>query len=243
MPHFFITSDNFNNNIVTIADKENYNHIAKSLRAKNGESILLIDENQTQYEGKINTITSNSIGIDVIKSYKSARNLDFKLYLAQTPLRSDAQSLIVEKATELGVSGIYPIFTDNCALKKSVIEQKIPKWQKIMLEASKQCERASVPNCFKLYTIKELISSEHFDRIFALTERSADFKMKSYLRENPVLKNEKILAIIGPEGGFSNKEFEFFQQNNITMLSLGDLILKAETAVITALGNIVYEYE
>lgn len=243
MPHFFINSNNLNNNIITIADKENYNHIAKSLRAKIGESILLIDENQIQYEGKINTITSNSIGIDVIKSYKSLRNLGFKLYLAQTPLRSDAQSLIVEKATELGVTGIYPIFTDNCALKRNVIEQKIPRWQKIMLEASKQCERASIPTCFELYTMKELISNENFDRIFAFTERSADFKMKSYLRENPVLKNEKILVIIGPEGGFSKKEFEFFQKNNITTLSLVDLILKAETAVITALGNIVYEYE
>ncbi len=243
VPHFFISSNNLSNNIVTIADKENYNHIAKSLRAKIGENILLIDENQVQYECEIEKITSNSMEVKIIKSYKSTRNLDFKLYLAQSPLRSDAQALIIEKATELGVDGVYPIFTDNCALKKSVIEQKISKWQKIMFEASKQCERASIPTCFKLYAIKELISDEKFDRILALTERSADFKMKTYLRENPISKNEKILVIIGPEGGFSSKEFDFFVENNITTLSLGDLILKAETAVITAIGNIVYEYE
>lgn len=239
MPHFFINSNSLNNDKITISDKENYNHIAKSLRAKIGESILLIDENQIQYEGTIKNITSNSVEIEVLKSYKSKRKLDFELYLAQSPLRSDAQSLIVEKATELGVEGIYPIFTDNCAMKKSVIEQKIEKWQRIMFEASKQCERADIPTCFKLMDMKSLIKDNKFDKIFTFTERSAKFSLKDYLKENPILKNDKVLVIIGPEGGFSKKEFEFFEKENITTLSLGELILKAETAVIVALGNIV----
>lgn len=239
MPHFFIESKIVKNNIITISDKENFNHIAKSLRSKIGESILLIDENKIQYEGKISEITSNSIEINILKSYKSLRELGFKLYLAQSPLRSDAQSLIVEKATELGAEGIYPIFTDNCSLKKSVVEQKIPKWQKLMFEASKQCERAYVPTCFGLTSMEKLINNEKFDKILAFTERSADFELKNYLNNNPILKDEKVLVIIGPEGGFSSKEFEYFKQNKITTLSLGDLILKAETAVIVALGGIV----
>jgi len=239
MPHFFISSTNVNDNTVTISDKDNYNHIVKSLRSKIGEKILLIDENQIQYEGNIKNITKDSIEIEIEKSYKSTRKLNFKLFLAQSPLRSDAQSIIVEKATELGVEGIYPIFTDNCSVKKNVIEQKIPKWQKTMLEASKQCERAYVPTCFELITMEKLISSNGFDRVLAFTERSADYNLKLYLNENPIKKSEKVLVIIGPEGGFSNKEFEFFKQNKITTLSLGDLILRAETAVIMALGNIV----
>lgn len=239
MPHFFINSNDIKDNLIVISDKENYNHIAKSLRAKIGESILLIDENQIQYEGKIKNINSNSIEILIEKSYKSLRRLDFKLYLAQSPLRSEAQLFIVEKATELGVEGIYPIFTDNCALKKSVIEQKIPKWQKVMYEASKQCERAYIPKCFELTTIEKLVQNKEFDKILVFTERSAKYNLKGYLKENPILTNEKILVIIGPEGGFSEKEFEFFKKNNLTTLSLGNLILKAETAVIAALGNIV----
>jgi 16S rRNA (uracil1498-N3)-methyltransferase len=239
MPHFFIDSKSLKDNIITIFDKETYAHIVKSLRAKIGEKILLIDENQIQYEGNIKKINSNSIEIEIEKSYKSNKMLDFKLYLAQSPLRSDAQSLIIEKATELGVDGIYPVLTDNCVLKKNVIEQKIKKWQKTMFEASKQCERAYVPTCFELSSIENLVKDSNFDRILAFTERNAKIKVKNYLVDKPVLKNEKILVIIGPEGGFSNKEFEFFEQNNITTLSLGDLILKAETAVIVALGYIV----
>lgn len=239
MPHFFIDSKNVNTNVAVISDKENYNHIVKSLRAKIGENILLIDENQIQYEGVIEKINSNSIEIKVVKSYKSTRSLPFKLYLAQSPLRSEAQSLIIEKATELGVEGVYPVFTDNCALKKSVVEQKVQKWQKIMLEASKQCERACIPTCFEPSDLDSLLKSTVFDRVLAFTERDANFSLKPYLAQNPIKKDEKILVIIGPEGGFSPYEFEYFNKNNITTLSLGNLILKAETAVITALGNIV----
>lgn len=243
MPHFFISSQRLEKDKITIDDKENYNHIAKSLRARAGEEILLIDENGIQYCGKIEKITSNAVEILVKDSWKSNRELQFELYLAQSPLRSDSQSLIVEKATELGVSGIYPIFTDNCALKKSVIEQKIQKWQKIMYEASKQCERAKIPVCFELSDMEKLMQKPEFDRVLAFTERSAQFKLKNYLGQNPIKKSEKILVIIGPEGGFSQREFEIFEKNNTITLSLGDLILKAETAVITAIGNIVYEYE
>lgn len=239
MPHFFINSKSVNDNVAVISDKENYNHIAKSLRAKIGENILLIDENQIQHEGIIEKINTNSIEIKITKSYKSTRKLPFRLYLAQSPLRSEAQSLIIEKATELGVDGVYPIFTDNCALKKSVIEQKVQKWQKIMLEASKQCERADIPTCFEPTDLDSLLKNVDSDRVLAFTERNADFHLKSYLTQNPITKDEKILVIIGPEGGFSQREFEYFKKNNITTLSLGDLILKAETAVITAIGNLV----
>lgn len=239
MPHFFIDSKTVNNNFAVISDKENYNHIVKSLRAKTGENILLIDENQIQYEGIMEKITKNSIEIKINKSYKSNRRLPFKLYLAQSPLRSEAQSLIIEKATELGVDGVYPIFSDNCALKKNVINQKVQKWQKIMSEASKQCERAYIPTCFESSEMDKLLKNIKFNRVLAFAEKNAKFHLKSYLAQNPVLKDEKILVIIGPEGGFSQREFEYFNKHNIITLSLGNLILKAETAVITAIGNLI----
>ena len=215
MPHFFIDSKNKSNNTIIINNTENYRHIARALRARVGEKLLLIDEEQIQYETLISQITDSEIICDIQKSYPSKRDLDFDLYLAQSPLRSDSQLTIMEKATELGVRGVYPVITDNCALAKSVLEKKKDKWQKVMFEASKQCERAKVPTCFDLTDLKTVIQK--------------DF--------------EKILVIIGPEGGFSQTEFEFFAKNRLPLISLGDLILKAETAVIVTLGDIVYEYQ
>lgn len=242
MPHFFINSKNITNDLVTIDDKENYQHIARSLRAKNGEKLRVIDENRIEYECVISNIDKNSIEAKIEKKYPSKNDLDFNLFLAQSPVKSDAQGFIIEKATELGVRGIYPIYTDFCNLGKSIIEKKITKWQKIMSEASKQCERASIPKCFDLTNLDTLLTSKKFDKILAFCERDERFSLNNYLAKNPIKKDENILAIIGPEGGFSAREFKYFEENNIAMLTLGSLILKAETAVIVALGNIIYEF-
>lgn len=238
MPHFFINSNNKRDNKIVISDADNYRHIARSLRARCGEKLLLIDENQIQYETKISEINSKEVVCEIEKSYLSKRDLEFDLYLAQSPLRSDAQLTIMEKATELGVRGVYPVFTDNCALKVN----KQEKWQKVMFEASKQCERAKIPTCFAPTTFEEILQKD-FDKIIVLAERSTEKSLKQYLKENPTKKGERILAIIGPEGGFSQKEFDYFRSKNLPLISLGDLILKAETAVIVTLGDIVYEYQ
>ena len=242
MPHFFVNSKDIEDNVVRICDVENYRHIAKSLRARVGEKLLLIDENQIQYETEICSIDSKSIVCNINNSYLSKRDLDFDLFLAQSPLRSDAQNIIIEKATELGARGVYPIITDNCAIKKDIVEKKVEKWQKIMYEASKQCERAKIPTCFESTTLEQIVE-KNFDKIIVFAERSTEKSLKTYLNQNSIKKGEKILAIIGPEGGFSQKEFEFFRKLNLPMISLGDLILKAETAVIVALGDIIYEYQ
>lgn len=238
MPHFFIDSNNKTDNKIVISDADNYRHIARSLRARCGEKLLLIDENQIQYETKISEINSKEVICEIEKSYLSKRDLEFDLFLAQSPLRSDAQLTVMEKATELGVRGVYPVFTDNCALRVN----KQEKWQKVMFEASKQCERAKIPTCFAPTTFEDILQKD-FDKIIVLAERSTEKSLKQYLSENPTKKGERILAIIGPEGGFSQKEFDFFKSKNLPLISLGDLILKAETAVIVTLGDIVYEYQ
>ena len=238
MQHFFIDSNNKIDNKIIISDADNYRHVARSLRARCGEKLLLIDENQIQYETKISEINSKEVICEIEKSYLSKRDLEFDLYLAQSPLRSDAQLTIMEKATELGVRGVYPVFTDNCALRVN----KQEKWQKVMFEASKQCERAKIPTCFAPTTFEEILQKD-FDKIIVLAERSTEKNLKQYLSENPTKKGERILAIIGPEGGFSQKEFDYFRSKNLPLISLGDLILKAETAVIVTLGDIVYEYQ
>lgn len=240
MPHFFINTSDIINDKVIIKDKDNYVHIAKSLRTRIGEPLLLIDENKIQYEAVVVEISKTEVITEIKKRYESKRILPFNIYLAQSPLHSDAQNYIIEKSTELGVKGVYPILTDNCTVKKDTIEKKIDKWQRIMCEASKQCERATIPRCLDLTTIENLLNMGNFDKIIAFCERIADKTIKDTL---PIKTGENILVIIGPEGGFSKREFEIFSKNpKVKMLTLGDMILKADTAVVVALGNLIYEF-
>lgn len=242
MPHFFINSKDVVQETITITDENNYKHIAKALRIKAGEKLLLIDENEIQYETIVEEIDNKKILTHIENSYKSSRKLDFEIHLAQSPLHSDRQSSLVEKATELGIHTLHPIFTENCTVNKTVIEKKIPKWQKIMSEASKQCERANIPTCAQAKTLEQVINNEKFDKIIVFCERYTQKTIRQSFMDSPVSKGQKILVIIGPEGGFSQNEFNYFKEHNFEMLTLGQLILRAETAVTVGIGNIIYEY-
>ena len=233
MPHFFINSKNVNNNCIVIDDNDTYRHIARALRVRKGEQLLLIDENQIQYETIVTEVTNSEVIVNVENSYKSLRSLPFGLYLAQSPLRSDAQSFVIEKATEIGVKGVYPICTDNCAVSKETIDKKVEKWQRIMFEASKQCERADVPTCFAPCSLEDMV--KNFDRIIVFCERIASKTLKDI---KPIQKDEDVLVIIGPEGGFSDNEFAALDAAGARGVSLGKTILRAELAAAIAVAKI-----
>lgn len=237
MPHFIISAKNIQNNRITINDKDLYKHIIKVLRAKIGEQLLFLDENEIQYETEIENINSSSFCCEIKKQYKSERKLNIDLYIAQSVLNSDAQTSSIQKATELGVKGIIPLYTDNCAVKEAIIKNKIDKWQKIAFESVKQCERADIPKVFKMAKIQDII--KNYKQIIVFAERDTQSDFFEYIKENKINKKEPILVIIGPEGGFSQKEFDLFKQNHIPLITLGNLIYRADTALTAALTTVI----
>ncbi len=244
MPHFFITTKDVNADIVTISDKENYHHIAKVLRAKVGECLTLVDENRTQYKVVIENINSKSITTKVVEVSKSNHLLNLRLYLAQSVLKTDAQNFVIQKATELGVKGIIPFVSDNSVIKESVADSKISKWQKIANEAVKQCERSDFPCIENLSSLSQILNSSDYDIKIACVERCTDGTLKSCLKKIKDYKDKKIVVIIGPEGGFSAGELRLLNEaEDVYKASLGKLILRAETAVISALSGVIYELE
>ena len=237
MPHFLINSNNIKNNTVKVDDIDLYKHVIKVLRSKIGESILFLDENEIQYETVLTDINSDNFTCEIKKNYKSNRKLDINLYIAQSVLNSDAQFCAIQKATELGVKGIIPLYTDNCAVKESIIKNKIEKWRKIALESVKQCERADIPEVFDCSTLEKVIKD--FEQIIVFAEHSAQSDFMTYIKNNKINKTKKILVIIGPEGGFSDKEFSFFKKHHLPLITLGNLIYRADTALTAALTSVI----
>ena len=237
MPHFLIKNENINENKITISDKELYNHLIKVRRTRLGEQLLFLDENEIQYETILSDISSNSFSCEIKKQYKSSRKLNLDLYVAQSVLNSDAQTSSIQKATELGVKGIIPLHTDNCAVKESFINSKIEKWQKIALESVKQCERADIPTVFELSKLENIV--DNFDYVIVFAERDTNQTFFDYLKSNSIDKTKKILVVIGPEGGFSQREFDFFKQKKLPLITLGNLIYRADTALVAALTSVI----
>lgn len=241
MPHFFIDQSSISDSVITISDKENYNHIARALHANIGEKLLLIDQNRIQYECVIEKITSKEIAANIEKSYPSTRKQPLDIYLAQSVLKKEAQATAIQKACELGVKGIYPIITDNCVVKKNYVQEKIEKYNKLSYEASKQCERADIAPVFDVREFQSMLEDKSFDLKIACVEKHATSSLKACLKKIENAKQLKILLIIGPEGGFSEAEFELLKQSDVKMVSLGNLILRADTAVVAALADTIYE--
>lgn len=243
MPHFFISTNDVNASRVTICDKENFHHIARVLRVKIGETLLLIDENQTQYNVVVEKIDSKSITTKVVDSKKSNHILGLQLYLVQSVLKTDAQNFVMQKATELGVKGIIPFVGDNSVVKESVADSKLEKWQKIANEAVKQCERADFPVVSKRTTLKDFLENKDFAVKIACVERNQSMSLKACLKSLKLELDTKVALIIGPEGGFSASELKMLDGSDVYKVSLGNLILRAETAVISALSNTIYELD
>lgn len=236
MPHFFINSNNISNEIITIDDKETLKHLSESLRLRCGEDLKLIDENEIQYETSVLEITKKAIKAKIEKSYSSLRKLNYDIHLVQSVLKPDAQGLLISNATQCGVGKIIPILSDNCAVSKKTLIEKTQKWQKISNEAAKQCERANLAQveCIgDLSVLKEYKNTN----ILVFAEKYANIILQASLAD--VDKTCPIAVVIGPEGGFSEREFEYFKENNYKLISLGELIFKAPNAVVAGISNIV----
>lgn len=232
MPHFFINSKDIHGGILDLYDKETLKHLVSSLRIKAGEKLLFIDENEIQYETQVIKACKEHLRATVEKFYPSRRKLDFKLNLIQCVLKNDAQNNLISAATQMGVSQIFPVLSKNCALSRPMLKTKVQKWQKIAYESSKQCERADIPVIREITSLSEILQQT---KPIVFAEKNADAKLRDYV------KNEEIYALIGPEGGFCDEEFELFNKLKLPLVSLGNLILKADTAVVCALADIIYE--
>lgn len=247
MPQFFVKPENITNNTVSVTNIADINHICRILRLGKGDKLILSDNNNIVYETEIFKITDKSVETRILNSFESNRILKTDITLAQSILKSPKQDIVIQKATELGVNTIIPLITRNTVVKftnEKDKNQKIQRWQKISYEASKQCQRPGIPQINSILSLDDLVKLD-FDIKFVCAERDAQLSIKEFLSKSKqnTLYAKSILIIIGPEGGWDDKEFTLFRENNIAQITLGNLILRAETASISAISDVVYEYE
>ncbi len=235
MPHFLITKEEIKDNIVELNDSDNIFHIVNVRRAKIGEQIKFIDKDYIVYYCKITKIDKKTLTADILSKQKSPRILKYDISLIQSVLAPDAQNLLIANATQTGVKNIYPVISDNVSLK--VKNDKIQKWQKIAYENFKQCERADIPNIFPILPLKEALRKFKKENILIFSEKDINITLDNALKNTD--KTSQITVVIGPEGGFSNSEFEYFKNEEFKLISLGSMIYKAPNAVVAGISNII----
>ena len=241
MPHFLIKKEEINPPYIELIDSENLFHIIKVLRKKEGEKIKFIDENQIIYDCKIENISKKSLKALIINKEKSTRILPYDLILVQSILSNDGQNLAIANATQTGVKEIYPVISDNTSIKIKDPKEKTEKWQKIAQENFKQCERADIPKVQPIQPLTKILSNFKKENILIFAEKYENSTLKTAL--NDIDKTSKIAVMIGPEGGFSENEFEYFKKNNCKLITLGNMIYKAPNAITAAISNVISRLE
>ncbi len=218
------------NGISFLSEKESH-YVLKVLRLKENDSVELITEKGCA-AGRLRIVSKNKAAVVVEEEFKIKNEPHTFVALFQAvPDNFDKLELIVQKATELGVSEIHPFlsrYTDS-KYRKMNIAKKFERLEKIALEAVRQCKRTFPPKIFSLKHLSEAVkhACEHFENRIVLGERG-----KTVKRE---IQKGGFAMFVGSEGGFSEEEFESFLQNKFYFLNLGGRILRTETAAIAGL--------
>ncbi len=222
-------SDTLSTDMTNRLDKSQSHYLTKVMRIKESEVFSIFNENG-EWEAKV---LKTSKGIVEFKTVKQLRKKESskELWLAFSPIKSNYQNFMIQKATELGATKFLPIIFDRTVVRKVNNE----RLEKIVIEASEQSNRLKVPEIEKAQNLKNFLNSNSMDLIF--TDLNSDNKKidKSKLTDKP------ICIIIGPEGDFSEAERgEILSFKGVQSLKINENILRSETAVISAISIINY---
>lgn len=241
--HKFFVEDNQINNEKIIINNEDYNHIANVLRMKKGEFILITNKDSKEtFNCEIDEINSNEVICNILNKENKEIELNVNIDLFQGLPKADKMEYIIQKCVELGVHKIVPVNMKYCIAKIKDEEKKNLRWNKISEVASKQSKRNIIPKIEKSISISTLCSEiENYDLVIVAYENEENNTLKDVLKGNSKIKN--IAVIVGPEGGISTDEIEKLKECGAKIVSLGNRILRTETAPIAILSMMVYEYE
>ncbi len=232
--HRFYINKIIDNEEVVIDDDRLIHQWRNVFRFNVGGEVILFDGSGFEYDCLIEKINNKEAILRIVAKRKGVVP-DREVILYQSLIKKDKMEWVVEKATELGVSKIVPIISERSEKKGFNIERA----QKIAIEASEQCGRADVPTVEGTQKI-EYVMENCGGEIIIFDPRGLSMNHESEIFNHENDFRNSVSIFIGPEGGWTEKEIERFKQVDAKILSLGNLTLKAETAVIVAISKIQF---
>ena len=222
-------SDTLSLNMIDKLDKGQSHYLSKVMRVKENDVFSLFNK-EGEWEAKVLGIFKNIVEFKIIKQLRQ-KEITKELWLAFSPIKSNYQNFMLQKATELGVTKFLPIIFDRTVVRK-INKGRI---EKIVIEASEQSNRINVPTIEEAQDLNGFLKKNSMNLIF--TDLNSNIKKidKSKFTDKPVC------IIIGPEGDFSETEREkILSFKGVQPIKINENILRSETAVISAISIVNY---
>jgi len=217
-----------------------HRHLSKVARIKTGEKVWLFDEIGNQYMACVEEIEQDNTRL-LILGKKQKREPEVRITLAQVLLKTKNMDLVIQKATELGTHAIIPVISDRTVIKiENKQDKKMERWNRIMVEAAKQSGRSSVPEIHPPTELKTFITGREEAKKLFLCERGGRSLRDILMFPVNEKRNipDSVILLVGPEGGWTEKEERAIMDNYYEAVSLGAFTLRAETAAIVSLAMV-----
>jgi len=240
MHRFFVPPEAIQNGVVTFPENI-ARQIFKVLRLQNGNQVIVLDGSTMEFHVKLAEVSTSLVKGYIIDQKLSSSEPSTKVHLYIALTQREKFEWILQKCTEVGVVSFTPVITSRCLKQNPAeVEGKYPRWKNIIREAAEQSHRGVVPTLNPVLGYESIQKNSLNPGALGLFfwEEERDFGLKKILTRN---KGSEVNLIIGPEGGLSVGEAELAKKAGYESVSLGDRILRMETAAVVAAALVLYE--
>lgn len=208
-------------------------HARSVLRLRAGDPVRVFDGEGREYEGRLDRVTRDEVRAHVAGAVAAMPESPLHLILVLSPLRGDGMELVIQKATELGVSEIQPVVMDrtDAAARPSLKGSRTDRWEKVVSGAAEQCGRAVVPTLAATLTLDAFLREPFPGQRLLFLPRAEAIPLAGLARPEP----PAVQLLVGPPGGFEPAEIEALGAAGFLPVQLGPRVLRSETAALAAL--------
>lgn len=234
MRRFFVDREKILSDRPTLTGSD-VKHIRTVLRLKPGDDVFLFDGKGLEYRARIAASTPKAITLSILERFTSISESPVKITIGQALLKAGKMDRVVRQVTELGIYALIPLLAERSVPrpKPGRWAEKKQRWQSIARESLKQCGRSQIPRLGPPASFKGLVgTSQAYDLKILFHHSTTGLESRSWPRDRRNVR--KVLALIGPEGGFTPDEVKLALECAFVCLSLGPRILKADTAAVAA---------
>lgn len=248
MQRYFLAAEQFQDGTVTITGDDAH-HLIRVMRAEPGDEIICSNGADREVLAKVGQIEKASVIADIIQELPMDHEASVEVWIAQSLPKGDKLETVIQKCTELGAAKFLPFVSERTVVQYDAKKEakRLERWQKIAKEAAEQAHRNRVPQVENPLTWKQLVEqTKNCNLALFCYEKESGLRLRQLLAQASSSRSEgrslRIMVIVGPEGGFTEKEWEEAVDAGCSSISLGKRILRTETAAMAALTCILYEF-